>query len=125
MRRIFSQMADVNRLEQLVQQMAEQNQQMAEQNAKLIAALSANPAQQQPLPQAQQPDVAAIRADKFAKLSLALRKSGKVKDYKDTQDTSVEEWLKRFDQEVLQLKKMSGINNDLAREEYIECIRYN
>ena len=95
-------MADVQKLLQLVQQMAEQN-------AKLIAALQANPAQQQPIPQVQQPDAAAIRADKFAKLSLALRKSGKVKDYKDTQDTSVEEWLKRFDKEVLQLKKMSGI----------------
>ena len=33
------------------------------------------------------------------------------------------EWLKRFEQEVLQLKKMSGIADDLSREEYIECIK--
>ena len=97
-------------------------QQIAEQNAKLIAALQANPAQQQPIPQVQQPDAAAIRAEKFAKLSLALRKSSKVKGYKDMQEGTVEEWLKRFDQEVL-LKKMSGINDDLAIGEYIECIR--
>ena len=115
-------MADVNRLEQLFQQMAEQNQQMAEQNAKFIAALQANPAQQQPIPQVQQQDVAAIRAEKFSKLYLALHKSGKVKDFKEGQDSSVEDWLKRFDQEVLQLKKMSGIAGDLTREEYIECI---
>ncbi len=95
---------------------------MVEENAKLIAALAANPGQQQP-PQLQQSDVAAIRADKIAKLSLALRKSGNVKDYKDTRDRNVKEWLKCFDQEVLHLKKMSSIANDLAREEYIECIR--
>ncbi len=57
------------------------------------------------------------------KLALALRKSGKIKDFKESQDSSVEGWLKRFDQEVLQLKKMSGIAGDLTREEYIESIR--
>ncbi len=43
----------------------------------------------------------AIRAEKFSKLALALRKSGKVKDFKEGQDSSVEDWLKRFDQEVI------------------------
>ena len=109
-------MAEIERLEQLVHQMAQQitdknakmverEAKMADENAKLIASMSVNPGQQQPMQQ-QQPDVAAIRANKLAKLSLALRKSGKVKDYKDTQDSNVEEWLKRFDQEVLQIKKI-------------------
>ena len=124
-------MADVVKLEQLVHtkaqpgqntRMVESEAKMADENVKLIAVLAANPAQQ-PLPHVQQPDAAAIRSDKFSKLALALRKSGKVKDFKEGQDSSVEDWLKRFDQEVLQLKKMSGIADDLTHAEYIEYIR--
>ena len=116
-------MADVGRLEQIVLQLAEQNQKMADENAKLIVALAANPAQQHQPVTVQQPDAAADRAEKFAKLTFALRKTSKIKDFKESQDSSVENWLKRFDQEVLQLKKMSGIANDLSHAEYIECIR--
>ena len=55
MRENSSKMADVEELKQMVIEMAKEN-------AKLIAALAANPAQQQPIP-VQQPDAAAIRAE--------------------------------------------------------------
>ena len=99
-------MADVGRLEQIVLQLAEQNQKMADENAKPIAALAANPAQQQQqLPQVQQQNDAAIRSETFAKLNVNLRKTSKIKDFKESQDSNVEDWFKRFNQEVLQLKK--------------------
>ena len=96
-------MADVDRLEKLVLKMADDN-------AKIIAALAANPARQQ-LPV--QNDTA-IRSEKFAKLIFNLRKTSKIKDFKESQDSTVENWLKRFDQEVVQLKKISGIVADLT-----------
>ena len=68
-------------------------------------------------------DPAVIRAEKVSKLGLALRKSQKVKDFKETQECSMKEWLKRFDQELLTLKKMSGIADNLTREEIVECLR--
>ena len=40
---------------------------------------------------------AAARTDKVSKLGIALRKSYKVKEFKDTHDGSVKEWLTRFD----------------------------
>ena len=41
--------------------------------------------------------VAAARAEKVSKLAIALRKSYKVKEFKDTNEGSVKEWLNRFD----------------------------
>ena len=37
------------------------------------------------------PDAAALRLDRLAKMSLALRKSSKVKDFKDTQESNIRE----------------------------------
>ena len=101
--------------------MAIQAAKMQEENAKLIAALANQPQVVQQVGQA--PNAAAVRNEKLAKLSLALRKSGKVKDFKDTQENNVREWLKRFDQELLALKRMSGIDNDLQRSEIIDCMK--
>lgn len=66
---------------------------------------------------------AVVRAEKVAKLSLALRKSHRVKDFNDIADANICEWIKRFGQEAGSLQKMSGINGALAREEYIEVIK--
>ena len=67
--------------------------------------------------------VAAVRADKVSKLGIALRKSYKVKEFKETHDGSVKEWLTRFDQEVTTLKKMSGVADDLSRDEIVELFK--
>ena len=59
---------------------------------------------------------AAARADKISKLGISLRKSYKVKEFKDVNEGSVKEWLTRFDQEIITLKKLSDIADDLTRE---------
>ena len=66
---------------------------------------------------------AAARADKVSKLGIALRKSYKVKEFKDTHDGSVKEWLTRFDQEITTLKKMSGVVDALTRDEIVELFK--
>ena len=63
------------------------------------------------------------RPEKLSKLNLALRKSFKVKEFKEVQECTVKEWLKRFDQEVGVLKKMSGIDDDLSNTESVELLR--
>ena len=106
--------------------MAAQAAKMQEDNAKLIAALANQPqvVQQQVVQQGgQQANIAAVRGEKLAKLSLAFRKSGKLKEFKDTPELKVRDWLKRFDQELLALKKMSGIDDDLQRQEVIDCLK--
>ena len=64
------------------------------------------------------PDAGAVRAEKVAKLGAALRKSGKIKDFKEG-DVAIKEWLRRWEHEVESLKKMCGIPDDLTREEGI------
>ena len=85
----------------------------------LIAALKGNPRRE--IPDDDDEDaVAAKRAEKFSKLELSMRKSTKVKDFKEAQDSvSVKEWLNKFDKEMLTCKRMSGIHDDLTREEVV------
>ena len=92
--------------------MAAQAAKMQEDNAKLIAALANQPqvVRQQVIQQGgQQANIAAVRGEKLAKLSLAFRKSGKLKEFKDTPELKVRDWLKRFDQELLALKKLVAL----------------
>ena len=106
--------------------MAAQTAKMQEENTRLITALTtarAGAGGRQPLQVGALPNEAAIRAEKLQKLSLALRKSNKIKDFTDTQTTNIREWLRRFEAELMTLKKMSGINDELQRDEVIECIK--
>ena len=64
------------------------------------------------------PDAGAVRAEKVAKLGAALRKSGKIKDFKEG-DIAIKEWLRRWEHEVESLKKLCGIPDVLTREEGI------
>ena len=54
----------------------------------------------------------------MAKLGAALRKSQKIKDFKEG-DIAIKEWLRRWELEVDALKKMYGIPDALTREEGI------
>ena len=128
-------MGELEQMKEMVHQLIQENAKVAQENAKmaqegvqqkqdinrLIAALAEG--RQQPGNHAPPPDAAALRLEKLAKMGLALRKSSKVKDFKDTQESNIREWLKRFDQEVTQLKKMSGIADELQREEYVDLIK--
>ena len=64
------------------------------------------------------PDAVAARAEKVAKLGAALRKSTKIKDFKEG-DITIKEWLRRWEHEVESLKKLCGIADMLSREEGI------
>ena len=66
---------------------------------------------------------AAARAEKLSKLGISLRKSYKVKEFKDSNEGSVKECLTRLDQEIETLKKMNGIAGDLQREELVELFK--
>ena len=69
------------------------------------------------------PDPAVVRAEKIMKLGIALRKSTKLKEYKEDGDCSVKEWIRRLEHEVIALKKMCGIDGDLERAEGIEMFK--
>ena len=68
------------------------------------------------------PNAAAIRSEKIAKLGAALRKSLKLKDFKEG-EVPVKEWLRRWNHEVESQKKMCGILDDLTREEGIDIFK--
>merc|ERR1712030_276879 len=71
---------------------------------------------------AARPDAAAVRADKIAKLGAALRKSTKIKDFEEG-ESSIKEWLRRWEHEVESLKKMCGIPDPLSRDEGVGIFR--
>ena len=68
------------------------------------------------------PNAAAVRAEKVAKLGAALRKSLKLKDFKEG-DMPIKEWLRRWNHEVESQKKMCGIVGDLTRDEGIDIFK--
>ena len=114
-------MAEIEEMKELVTKMAQESVKQKQDINRLIAALAEE--RRHPGGHAPLPDAAALHLDKLAKMSLALRKNSKVKDFKDTQESNIREWLKRFDQEIVQLKKMSGIADELQRVEYVDLIR--
>ena len=57
-----------------------------------------------------------VRAEKVAKLGAALRKSQKIKDFKEG-GMAIKEWLRRWEWEVDAAKKLCGIDDDLSRDE--------
>ena len=64
------------------------------------------------------------RAEKISKIQVNLRKSNKIKEFKESTETStVKEWLSKFDTEINTLKKMAGIAGDLSREEIVELFK--
>ena len=65
------------------------------------------------------------RIEKFNKLAYAMRKSYKIKEYKDTESEIIKEWLLKFDQEVSTLKRYNGIADELTRDELVELFKDN
>ena len=110
-------MADVEQLTELITRLLASN---AEDK------VAANDRQEALLAQvaaARAPNAALVRAEKLSKLGTALRKSTKVKEYKEDEDCSIKEWIRRFEHEVEALKKICGIAGALEREEGIELFK--
>ena len=111
-----------------IQELKDLVAQQARDTATLIAEMARMRAAPVPGAPVQDADAAAralvaARADKVSKLGVSLRKSYKVKEFKDTNEGSIKEWLTRFDQEIATLKRMSGIADDLSREEIVELFK--
>ena len=66
---------------------------------------------------------AAARAEKISKIQINLKKSNKLKEYKESTETTVKEWLSKFNTELNTLKKMAGIVGDLTREEMVDLFK--
>ena len=119
--------AELEEMKRLVELMTTAAATMQEENLKLITALNARPAAPAGgaagVPAVPAVDPAVVRGEKMAKLNFALRKSVKIKDFKEAQDVSIRDWIKRFDQEIQAVKKMSGINDNLTRDEMIDCMK--
>ena len=60
-----------------------------------------------------------IRAERLQRLAVAMRKSNRVREFKHNKDSDIRKYIKKFDAELLTLKSMVGITDDLARGEYI------
>ena len=63
------------------------------------------------------------RTEKFNKLAYAMRKSYKIKEYRDAGGEIIKEWLRKFDQEITTLKRYSGIIEELTRDEVVELFK--
>ena len=115
----------------LKRQMAAQSAAAAEQSAQiaqLLARISVQGAGQLQA-QVQAPTAAEVRKSEISKLYLGLKKSYKVKDYKEGSGENIREWIAKYDLEVENIAKMSCnldlSANPLSREEYINCIKEN
>ena len=59
----------------------------------------------------------------MARMALGLRKSQKLKDFKHSEESDIKQWLRKFDIEVVEVKKIAGFNDDLSRQEYVDLLK--
>ena len=125
-------MGDIEKLETLVRELAEENVKLSsnlrdttdtlrmEIDRVAMMVQGGGPLQPQAIVQ---PEAAAVRAKNVADLKLAFRRSDKVKDFKEGQELKVQEWIRIFDDEITQLKNWNGIVNDLELAAYVCCFK--
>ena len=108
---------------ELKRQMAAQQAAAAQQSAQiaqLLAKINVQGAGQLQA-QVQPPTAAEVRKTEISKLYLGLKKSYKVKDYKESSGENICEWLAKYDLEVENIVKMSChlvlTANPLSKEE--------
>ena len=68
-------------------------------------------------------DQNAVCAEKVQRLAMSMRKSNRVKVFKASGDSDIQIFLKRFGEELITLKQMVGINDDLSKQEYVPIFR--
>ena len=71
----------------------------------------------------QAPGAAEIKADKLQKINFNIRKSNRLKPYKVSTDCDVKLFIKRFDEELVNMKSMVGLAEDLTDREYVPIFR--
>ena len=103
-------------LKQLVDRSVAQDQRMAQ----LMEQLK-NPAPVTLAPAV--PNVDHVRKEKIQSINLNLRKSNRLKPYKGTAENDIELFLKRFTEELNNMKVLVGVEGDLTRNEYVPLYR--
>ena len=103
-------------LEQLVARSVQHDARMAQ----LMEHLK-NPAPVTLVPAA--PNVDNVRKEKIQSINLNIRKSNRLKPYKGTADNDIELFLKKFTEELSNMKVLVGIDGDLTRNEYVPLFR--
>ena len=124
MKQYFSKMDE--RIEKLVHDAVQQGNESRQQLNELLQVFKNIPqigGEIRAIVQPQQQDAQAVRAEKLQRLTLALRKSNKIRDFKDSSEADIKTWLKKFDFEIVALKRMVGIVDDLTDAEYIPLCR--
>ena len=69
------------------------------------------------------PNDAEVRAEKVQKINLNIRKSNRLKPFKVSNDSDIKLFLKKFDEELQNMKVMVGLNANLTKEEYVPIFR--
>ena len=69
------------------------------------------------------PNPETLRAEKVQKINFNLRKSNRLKPFKVSADTDVKLFLKKFEEELKNMKSMVGMAEDLSRDEYVPIFR--
>ena len=65
----------------------------------------------------------AIRAEKIQKINFNLRKSNRLKIFKVSADTDIKLFIKKFEEELFNMKVMVGLNEVLSKQEYVPIFR--
>ena len=69
------------------------------------------------------PAAAEIRAEKIQKINFNIRKSNRLKPYRVSGDSDVKIFLKKFDEELQNMRLMVGMAVDLEDAEYVPIFR--
>merc|ERR1711989_14153 len=80
-----------------------------------------NPAPVQLMPAA--PNADNVRKEKISSINLNIRKSNRLKLFKATAENDIELFLKKFTEELSNMKVLVGIDGTLTRNEYVPLFR--
>ena len=81
----------------------------ADSDAKIAALIAAMKQPAEVTLKAPDVDAAVLRSDKIQKLNLNMRRSQRVKPYKVSGDIDIKLWLKKFDEELINIKALVGL----------------
>ena len=119
-------------LAQLVARSATQDEKMEQQQHTITALLQQQTALLQqiknPAPLTVQyapaaPNIDNVRKEKVQSINLNIRKSNRLKIFKVSTDTDIKLFLKKFEEELNNMKVLVGIDGDLTRNEYVPIFR--
>ena len=72
---------------------------------------------------AQAPSAAEIKADKLQKINFNIRKTNRLRPFKVSDECDVKLFIKKFDEELVNMKSMVGLAEELTDAQYIPIFR--